>query len=140
MCCNVQLYHDKPVSENGLPSEIEGLLQDFSGYWTYEQVGDTPFFFRKDIVDDRILNINKMNVFEDRILIEKCKDTSLLLDFFNSRRNLILSVYKVMLEAESDINVYKEKLSVYRKLLIINKNSALKTRFERVKTRRMCRI
>ena len=117
MCCNVQLYHDKPVSENGLPSEIEGLLQDFSGYWTYEQVGDTPFFFRKDIVDDRILNINKMNVFEDRILIEKCKDTSLLLDFFNSRRNLILSVYKVILEAESDINVYKEKLSVYRKLL-----------------------
>ena len=117
MSCYVQLYHDKPVTENGLPSEIEGLLQDFSGYWSYEQVGDTPFFFRKDIVDDRILNINKMNVFEDRNLIEKCKDTSLLLDFFNSRRNLILSVYKVMLEAESDRNVYKEKLSVYRKLL-----------------------
>ena len=117
MCCNVQLYHDKPVSENGLPSEIEGLLQDFSGYWTYEQVGDTPFFFRKDIVDDRILNINKMNVFEDRNLIEKCKDTSLLLDFFNSRRNLILSVYKVMLEAESDRNVYIEKISVYRNCL-----------------------
>ncbi len=117
MSCNVQLYHGKPVSENGLPSEIEELLQDFSGYWTYEQVGDTPFFFRKDIVDDRILDINKMNVFEDRNLIEKCKDTSLLLDFFNSRRNLVLSVYKVMLEAESDRNVYKEKLSVYRKLL-----------------------
>lgn len=117
LSCSVQLYDDKPVTENGLPREIEGLLQDFSGYWTYEQVGDTPFFFRKDIVDDRILNINKMNVFEDRNLIEKCKDTSLLLDFFNSRRNLVLSVYKVMLEAESDRNVYKEKLSVYRKLL-----------------------
>ena len=76
------------------------MLQDFSGYWSYEQAGDTPFFIRKDIVDDRILNINKMNVFEDRNLIEKCKDTSLLLDFFNSRRNLVLSVYKVMLEAE----------------------------------------
>jgi hypothetical protein len=93
------------------------LLQDFSGYWSYEQAGDTPFFFRKDIVDDRILNINKLKVFEDRNLIEKCKDTSLLLDFFNSRRNLILSVYKVMLEAETDKNAYEEKLSVYRKLL-----------------------
>ena len=93
------------------------MLQDFSGYWSYEQAGDTPFFFRKDIVDDRILNINKLKVFEDRNLIEKCKDTSLLLDFFNSRRNLILSVYKVMLEAEPDGNVYKEKLFVYRKLL-----------------------
>lgn len=118
MSCNVQLYHDKPVTENGLPREIEGLLQDFSGYWSYEQVGETPFFFRKDIADDRILNINKLKVFEDRNLIEKSKDTSLLLDFFNSRRNLILSVYKVMLEAESDKNVYKEKLSVYRKLLM----------------------
>ena len=117
MSCYVQLYHDKPVTENGLPSEIEGLLQDFSGYWTYEQVGDTPFFFRKDIADDRILNINKLKVFEDHNLIEKCKDTSLLLDFFNSRRNLILSVYKVMLEAESDRNVYKEKISVYRNCL-----------------------
>ena len=84
------------------------MLQDFSGYWSYEQAGDTPFFFRKDIVDDRILNINKLKVFEDRNLIEKCKDISLLLDFFNSRRNLILSVYKVMLEAESDKVVYKE--------------------------------
>ena len=76
MSCNVQLYHDKPVTENGLPREIEGLLQDFSGYLSYEQVGETPFFFRKDIVDDRILNINKLKVFEDRNLIEKCKDTS----------------------------------------------------------------
>ena len=117
MSCNVQLYHDKPVTENGLPREIEGLLQDFSGYLSYEQVGETPFFFRKDIADDRILNINKLKVFEDHNLIEKCKDTSLLLDFFNSRRNLILSVYKVMLEAESDRNVYKEKISVYRNCL-----------------------
>jgi len=117
MSCNVQLYHGQSATENDLPCEIEGLLQDFSGVWSYEQVGDTPFFFRKDIVDDRILNINKMRVFEDHDLIEKCKDTSLLLDFFNSRRNLILSVYKVMLEAESDRNVYKEKLSVYRKLI-----------------------
>ena len=117
MSCNVQLYHDKPVTENGLPREIEGLLQDFSGYLSYEQVGETPFFFRKDIADDRILNINKLKVFEDHNLIEKCKDTSLLLDFFNSRRNLILSVYKVMLEAESDKRVYEEKMSVYRKLL-----------------------
>ena len=117
MSCYVQLYHDKPVTENGLPSEIEGLLQDFSGYWTYEQVGGTPFFFRKDIVDDRILNINKIKVFDDHDLIEKSKDTSLLLDFFKIRRNLILSVYKVMLEAESDKRVYEEKMSVYRKLL-----------------------
>ena len=118
LSCSVQLYDDKPVTENGLPREIEGLLQDFSGYWTYEQVDGTPFFFRKDIARDRILNINKLKVFEDRNLIEKSKDTSLLLDFFNSRRNLILSVYKVMLEAESDKKVYKEKLSVYRKLLM----------------------
>lgn len=117
MCCNVQLYHGVPVSENALPSEIERLLQNFNAYWHYEQVGDTPFFFRKDIVDDRILNINKMKVFEDRNLVEKCKDTSLLLDFFNSRRNLVLSVYKIMLEAELDNNVYEEKLKIYRKLI-----------------------
>ena len=79
MSCNVQLYHDKPVTENGLPREIEGLLQDFSGYLSYEQVGETPFFFRKDIADDRILNINKLKVSEDHNLIEKCKDTSLCL-------------------------------------------------------------
>ena len=116
MCCNVPLYHGKPV-ENGLPNELEKLVVVFNGYWNYEQVGDTPFFFRKDIVDDRILNINKIKVFDDHDLIEKSKDTSLLLDFFNSRRNLVLSVYKVMLEAESDKRVYEEKISVYRKLL-----------------------
>jgi hypothetical protein len=116
MCCNVPLYHGKPV-ENGLPNELEKLVVVFNGYWNYEQVCDTPFFFRKDIVDDRILNINKIKVFDDHNLIEKCKDTSLLLDFFNNRRNLILSVYKVMLEAESDKKVYEEKLSVYRRLL-----------------------
>ena len=117
MCCNVQLYHGVPVSGNALPCEIERLLQNFNAYCYYEQVGDTPFFFRKDIVDERILNINKMKVFEDRNLIEKCKDTSLLLDFFNSRRNLVLSVYKIMLEAEHDNNVYEEKLKIYRKLI-----------------------
>ena len=116
MCCNVPLYHGKPV-ENGLPNELEKLVVVFNGYWNYEQVGDTPFFFRKDIVDDRILNINKIKVFDDHDLIEKSKDTSLLLDFFKIRRNLILSVYKVMLEAESDKRVYEEKISVYRKLL-----------------------
>ena len=116
MCCNVPLYHGKPV-ENGLPNELEKLVVVFNGYWNYEQVGDTPFFFRKDIVDDRILNINKIKVFDDHDLIEKSKDTSLLLDFFKIRRNLILSVYKVMLEAESDKRVYEEKMSVYRKLL-----------------------
>ena len=93
------------------------MLQDFSGYWSYEQAGDTPLFFRKDIVDDRILNINKIKVFDDHDLIEKSKDTSLLLDFFKIRRNLILSVYKVMLEAESDKDVIKKSFSVYRKLL-----------------------
>ena len=116
MSCNVPLYHGKPV-ENGLPNELEKLVVVFNGYWNYEQVGDTPFFFRKDIVDDRILNINKIKVFDDHDLIEKSKDTSLLLDFFKIRRNLILSVYKVMLEAESDKRVYEEKISVYRKLL-----------------------
>ena len=40
-----------------------------------------------------------------------------ILDFFNSRRNLVLSVYKIMLEAEHDNNVYEEKLKIYRKLI-----------------------
>ena len=36
---------------------------------------------------------------------------------FRNRRNLILSVYKIQLEAEPDQKVYEEKLTVYRKLL-----------------------
>ena len=117
MRCNVQIYYDEPVVENGLPDEIEGLIQDVNGRCSYKQVGETPFFFRKDILDDRILKINKIELFEECNLIEKCKDTSLLLEFFDRRKNLILSVYKILLEAETDREVYKEKLAVYRKLL-----------------------
>ena len=117
MRCNVQIYHDEPVVENGLPNEIEGLIQDVNGRCSYKQVGETPFFFRKDILDDRILKINKIELFEECNLIEKCKDTSLLLEFFDRRKNLILSVYKILLEAETDREVCKEKLAVYRKLL-----------------------
>lgn len=80
-------------------------------------MGSTDFFFRKDITGDKILQLNQIDLLREGNLIDKCGDTSILLDFFKSRRNLILSVYKIMLEAESDNKVYKEKLSVYRKLL-----------------------
>ena len=83
----------------------------------YEQVGETPFFFRNDIVGDKILKINQIKLFSNHDIIEKCNDTSLLLDFFNSRRNLILSVYKIQLEAETSNEMYEEKLAIYRKLL-----------------------
>ena len=82
----------------------------------YRQVGKTPYFFRKDVTGDKILKINQTKIFQYDI-IEKCDDTSVLLDFFNSRRNLILSVYKIMLEAETDDDAYEEKLAIYRKLL-----------------------
>jgi hypothetical protein len=49
-------------------------------------------------------------------LIEKCEDTDILLEFFRSRKNLVLSVYKILLEAERDNAVYEEKLKIYRKL------------------------
>ena len=110
--CNVQLYIDRPVTENGLPEGIEA--EDVSDY---EQVWQTPYFFRKDVVGDKILKINQIKIYKDANIIEKCNDTSLLLHFFNSRRNLILSVYKIMLEAETDMAVYKDKLATYRKLL-----------------------
>ena len=111
---NVQIYINEPITENGLPQEIDDLVEDVMNY---EQVGETPFFFRKDIVGDKILKINQIKLYSNHDIIEKCSDTSLLLDFYNSRRNLILSVYKIQLEAETIDEVYDEKLAIYRKLL-----------------------
>ena len=115
MQCNTQVYLDVPVTENILPKEIDDLLKSVSGY---EQVGTTDFFFRKDVSGDKILKLNAMNVFNDgEDLICKDEDTSLLLDFFKSRMNLILSIFKIQLEAETNNSLYKEKLATYRKLL-----------------------
>ena len=113
MRCDTQVYIDVPITQNGLPDEIEQMVKDVVGY---EQVGTTPFFFRKDVVDDRILKLNKTKYFDSDI-IEKCTDTSLLLDFFKSRKNLILSIYKILLEEEPYDEVYKEKVKIYHKLL-----------------------
>ena len=113
MQCNTQLFIDVPVTENALPREIDDLVDDVTGY---QQVGDTDFFCRKDIPGDRILKLNQIPLLRDHDLIEKCEDTSILLEFFNSRKNLVLSVYKILLEAERDNKVYEEKLKIYRKL------------------------
>jgi hypothetical protein len=116
MQCNIQLYFNQPITENKLPDEVGKLIRDVDGE-NYVQVDDTPFFIRKDIVDDKILGINQIKILENEDIIGKCKDISILIDFFNNRRNLILSVYKIQLEAEPDQKVYEEKLTVYRKLL-----------------------
>ena len=116
MQCNIQLYINQPITENKLPDEVGKLIRDVDGE-NYVQVDDTPFFIRKDIVDDKILGINQIKILENEDIIGKCKDISILIDFFNNRRNLILSVYKIQLEAEPDQKVYEEKLTVYRKLL-----------------------
>ena len=79
-------------------------------------MGDTDFFCRKDIPGDRILKLNQIPLLRDYDSIEKCEDTDILLEFFNSRKNLVLSVYKILLEAERDNKVYEEKLKIYRKL------------------------
>ena len=113
MQCNTQVFINVPVTENALPREIDDLVDDVTGY---QQVGDTDFFYRKDISGDRILKLNQIPLLRDHDLIEKCEDTSILLEFFNSRKNLVLSVYKILLEAERDNAVYEEKLKIYRKL------------------------
>ena len=113
MQCNTQLFIDVPVTENALPHEIDVLVDDVKGY---QQVGDTDFFCRKDIPGDRILKLNQISLLHDHDLIEKCEDTDILLEFFRSRKNLVLSVYKILLEAERDNAVYEEKLKIYRKL------------------------
>jgi hypothetical protein len=113
MQCNTQLFIDVPVTENALPREIDVLVDDVKGY---QQVGDTDFFCRKDIPGDRILKLNQISLLHDHDLIEKCEDTDILLEFFRSRKNLVLSVYKILLEAERDNAVYEEKLEIYRKL------------------------
>lgn len=110
---NTQVFINVPVTENALPREIDDLVDDVTGY---QQVGDTDFFCRKDIPGDRILKLNQIPLLRDHDLIEKCEDTSILLEFFNSRKNLVLSVYKILLEAERDNAVYEEKLKIYRKL------------------------
>lgn len=116
MHCNVQLVSNCPVTENPLPKEIDNLVESAFGKREYEQVGTTGFFYRKDVSGDRILKLNALDVFNDgEDLISKDADTSLLKDFFKSRRNLILSVYKLLLE-ESTEN-YKEKLAIYHKML-----------------------
>ena len=114
MQCNTQVAINIPVTENGLPKEIDDLVEDVVHY---KQVGTTDFFFRKDIKGDKILKLNHVTIFTNFDLIYKYEDTSLLLDFFKSRRNLILSVYKIMLEAEHDNKVYEEKLKIYLKLI-----------------------
>lgn len=113
MQCNTQVFINVPVTENALPQEIDDLVDDVTGY---QQVGDTDFFCRKDISGDRILKLNQIPLLRDHDLIEKCEDTSILLEFFNSRKNLVLSVYKILLEAERDNAVYEEKLKIYREL------------------------
>ena len=118
MHCNVQLVSNCPVTENPLPKEIDNLVESAFGKSNYEQVGTTGFFYRKDVSGDRILKLNALDVFNDgEDLVSKDADTSLLKDFFKSRRNLILSVYKLLLE-ESTEN-YKEKLAIYHKMLQI---------------------
>lgn len=118
MHCNVQLVLNCPVTENPLPKEIDDLVESASGKREYVQVGTTGFFYRKEVSGDRILKLNALDVFNDgEDLISKDTDTSLLKDFFKSRRNLILSVYKLLLE-ESTEN-YKEKLAIYHKMLQI---------------------
>jgi hypothetical protein len=113
MQCNTQLFIDVPVTENALPKEIDDLVDDVTGY---QQVGNTDFFYRNDISGDAILRLNQIPILRDHNLIEKCGDTSILLEFFRSRKNLVLSVYKILLEAERDNAVYEEKLKIYRKL------------------------
>ncbi len=113
MQCNTQVFLDVPVTENALPREIDDLVDDVTGYL---QVGDTDFFCRADISGDRILKLNQIHLLRGHELIEKCEDTSILLDFFRSRKNLVLSVYKILLEAERNNEVYEEKLKTYRKL------------------------
>ena len=113
MQCNTQVFMNVPVTENALPQEIDDLGDDVTGY---QQVGDTDFFYRKDISGDRILKLNQIRLLRDHDLIEKCDEASILLEFFNSRKNLVLSVYKILLEAERNNEVYEEKLKTYRKL------------------------
>ena len=110
---NTQVALNVPVTENALPKEIDDLVESVS---RYAQVGNTDFFFRKDVKGDTVLKLNDATIISYK-MIDKCTDVSLLLDFFKSRRNLILSVYKILLEAETNNNVYKEKLAIYRKLL-----------------------
>lgn len=114
MQLNTQVALDTPVTENALPKEIDDLTESVC---RYAQVGNTDFFFRKDIKGDAILKLNDATFISDHQMIDKCTDVSLLLEFFKSRRNLILSVYKILLEAETNNNAYKEKLAIYRKLL-----------------------
>lgn len=114
MQCSTQVALNIPVTGNALPKEIENLVESVSHY---AQVGNTDFFFRKDVKGETILKLNNATSIPDHQMIDKCTDVSLLLDFFKSRRNLILSVYKILLEAETNNNVYKEKLAIYRKLL-----------------------
>lgn len=113
MQCNTQVFIDVPITENALLREIDYLVGDVTGY---QQVGDTDFFCRKDIPGDGILKLNQISLLRDNDLIEKCEDTDILLEFFRSRKNLVLSVYKIMLEAERDNAVYEEKLKIYREL------------------------
>lgn len=113
MQCNTQVFIDVPVTENALPREIDDLVDDVTGY---QQVGDTDFFCRKDITGDRILKLNQIRLLREHDLIEKCEGTDILLNFFRNRKNLVLPVYKILLEAERNNAAYEDKLKIYRKL------------------------
>lgn len=116
MECCIPKKNSSHVSGVVLGNKIQSKLKEVNTTSHYEQVGTTNFFFRND-KKERILNLNNVTIDGTNYkLIEKC-DSSTLCDFFKNRRNLILSIYKILLEEETDNTVYNEKLCTLNSLL-----------------------
>ena len=59
MRCDTQVDIDVPITQNGLPDEIEQMVKDVVGY---EQVGTTPFFSEKMLLMIGFLNLIRQSI------------------------------------------------------------------------------
>ena len=80
----------------------------------YRQYGNTDFYFRKDVDDKRMEKLKGSGVSIDPVLPDS-KDIVLLKNFFSSRRNLILSVYRLLIEMETDTDIRESMMKVFKK-------------------------
>lgn len=76
----------------------------------------TRYFYRKN-TEDRIEKINEILIeqINENPLSESACD--LLKTFYDNNRKLILSIYRILMENEQDIDVYEQMKKIYKNLL-----------------------
>ena len=108
-----QCYHDSLLDGN------DSLWKHYEKKNNlYTRLFDTNYYFRSEINTQKISDINNtLSPTQISLFNLDKKDEDLLDRFFRNNRSLILSVYKILLETETDVDVYKRKSKDYRLLI-----------------------